>query len=129
MDKEKEINNLTRSIKIPVSDINFVNGYCEVISDNIHIGNLNYIIHANIITYDYNADSIAKLNWSVVYQNNKSDIIDLIKKELALDDVIVKIGSFRRLYVYDTNENLIASFQCIYENLIWKVFKEDKNED
>jgi hypothetical protein len=124
MNLELEKAKLMSTIRIPVSDIKFFGGYCEVYYKKAKIGVLPTFDVKGILHYDTNKESLFKLNWSTIYLDNKDTLADKIKDSLKLENVNVTIGTFRRVYVRDSENNVVASFECIFEKDTWRVNKE-----
>lgn len=125
MNLEQEKVKLIKIIRIPITDIKFSAGYCDLYYKNRMIGVLPTFEVKGILHYDTNKDSLFKLDWTNIYLDNKDLLIEKIKDSLDLKEINVTIGTFRRLYVRDTEGNLIGTFECIFENDSWRVNKEE----
>ncbi|WP_009036428.1 hypothetical protein [Indibacter alkaliphilus] len=125
MNLEQEQIKLIKIIRIPITDIKFSAGYCNLYNENHMIGVLPTFEIKGILHYDTNEDSLSKLDWKNIYLDNRDLLTEKIKDSLDIKEIKVTIGTFRRLYVRDFKDNLIGAFECIYENDSWRVDKEE----
>jgi len=125
MNLEQEKTKLIKIIRIPITDIKFFVSYCDLYCKNHKIGVLPTFEIKGILHYDTNKDSLFKLDWANIYLDNKDLLTEKIKDSLDLQEINVTIGTFRRLYVRDSKDNLIGVFECVFENDSWRVNKEE----
>ncbi|RPI19185.1 MAG: hypothetical protein EHM58_02390 [Ignavibacteriae bacterium] len=76
MDKNAELSKIQSLLKIPISEIIFINDYksVQLFSDGINIRAIPYIKVSGIITYENNKGAVNWLKWVDVYNHNKKFI-------------------------------------------------------
>jgi hypothetical protein len=120
----EKIATIQRELKIPISDVMFSATYVEIISGRDNIGSIPYYTVAGINTYDTDKSAVNWLKWDKVYDQHKAElnqkIIDLVAKE----DITISLGTFRRLYVKNSNGEMICAIECSYNGNDWDVQKE-----
>ena len=122
MDKTHEIVKLQSILRIPITDITFTGVNVKIYSSNVYVGEVPFFEVAGIINYDTPQAILNWLNWSDLYNNNKNEIDSKITSLLSTDEIVINLSTFRKLYVYNTNRDLIGVITCAYDNE-WKVFK------
>lgn len=121
----KEIAIIQRELKIPVTNVTFYPTYVEVLSGDSSIGGIPYYTVSGINTYDTSNKVLFRLKWDQVYLNNQTEINSEIYKLVGRNDVLVTIGTFRRLYVKEIKpDTLICAVSGSYDDMSWKVEKE-----
>ncbi len=120
----KEKQRLMEMLQIPISTLVFSRFYCELFLSQHSIGFLSISQSSTGIQYDINKHSLQKLNWVKVYSLNQIDLNEKIRKKIRKELFNVIPASFRRLYIEDLDNQLIASFDCIFENHSWNVHDE-----
>lgn len=121
----KEIAIIQRELRIPVTNVTFFPTYVEVLSGGNSIGGIPYYTVSGINTYDTSNEVLFRLKWDQVYLNNQTEINSEIYKLVGRNDVLVTIGTFRRLYVKEIKpDTLICAVSCSYDGMSWKVEKE-----
>ncbi len=122
----KEIAIIQRELKIPMDNVIFneIHPYVEILSANINIGSLPFIATPGNIIYDTSNEVLFRLKWNQIYLSNQAEIDSEIYKLIGRSDVLITIGTFRRLYVKDIKtDTLICAVSCSYDTN-WKVEKE-----
>ena len=120
----KERQGLIETLKIPISNLVFSRFYCELFISQHSIGFLSLIQSSTGIQYEINKQALQKLNWGKVYSLYHTELNGKIRKEIKIDSFNTIPASFRRLYIEDLENNLIASFDCVFENSSWEVLDE-----
>ena len=120
----KEKQRLIEILKIPISNLVFSRFYCELFLSQYSIGFLSISQSSTGIQYEINKPSLQKLNWAKVYSLNQAELTEKIKEKIKKDQFNVIPASFRRLYIEDQENQLIASFECAYKEFMWKVEDE-----
>ena len=123
-DKLKEKQILMGLLKIPITTLEFSRFYCELYLNANPIGFLAINQSSAGIQYDISKDSLKKISWAKIYSLHQSELNSKIKEQIQLDSFHIIPSSFRRLYVEDSENQLIASFDCLYENFSWGVYDE-----
>lgn len=120
----QEIAIIQRELKIPITKVMFHPTYIEIISAKDNIGSIPYYTIAGINTYDTSNEVLFRLRWNQVYLNNQTEIDNEIYKLTNRNDILITIGTFRRLYVKEIDTDLlICSVSCSYDTN-WEVEKE-----
>ena len=120
--REKE--HLLDLLKIPISQLVFSRFYCELFLSQQSIGYLPISQAPSGIRYDTSKNSVQKLDWAKVYTLHQAELNEQIEKHIQLKPFRAIPVSFRRLYVEDGSDQLIASFECTYENFEWQIRDE-----
>jgi hypothetical protein len=120
----KEKGKLIEVLKIPISNLVFSRFYCELFESQQSIGFLSIIQSSIGIQYQVDKPSLQKLNWGKVYSLSHVELNEKIRKKIGIELFNVVPASFRRLYIEDLDNQLIASFDCIFENHSWTVHDE-----
>ncbi|HLZ17451.1 MAG TPA: hypothetical protein VKQ08_10440 [Cyclobacteriaceae bacterium] len=120
----REKQRLIEILKIPISNLVFSRFYCEILLAQHAIGFLPISQSAAGIQYDVGKTALQKLNWARVYSIHQADLRGQVAKGIKLNSFNVIPASFRRLYIEDMENQLIASFHCAFENQSWIVSNE-----
>ncbi|WP_028873136.1 hypothetical protein [Psychroserpens burtonensis] len=121
----EEITKIQNKLRIPVESIVTFPEYVEIISGNQNVGSLPYVTVAKIITYDTSESVLNTFRWHHIYSENAEEI-DLLIYELLEqeeDSLQITIGIFRKLYVKDSEGNLICTITCSYSDGNWTIEK------
>jgi hypothetical protein len=118
-----ETEKIQKQLKIPIDNINFHSNYVDILINGEKVGSLPYYEVNGIKTYDTDEKIVNNLNWSLVYIKHKFEIDKKIKELLEKNSPYITIGSFRRLYIKDSNEDFICTINCEFEEE-WTVCKE-----
>ena len=111
-------------LKIPITSISISSFSCELFLNQNRIGSLPLSYYRDAIRYDTSGEHLQNLDWARIYSLQKSIIAVRIKERVTLKSVRIIPVSFRRLFVENEFEELIASFQCKFENNHWTVIDE-----
>jgi len=126
MEKEIQLPIIQRELKIPVKDVIFneTYNYVEIISGNVNIGSIPYIVTPGNLIYETDPSNTYRLKWDQVYFQNQETIDSMIKKVIGRDDIEITILTFRRLNVKEkeTGSN-ICGVTCSYDGQ-WNVGRE-----
>lgn len=114
MDKQVEVPKIQDILKIPVTDIEVNDANVQVISGDSNIGGMPYYSVADVITYDNSENVLNWLAWDAVYDQNKGEIDSLIVELLETDEIVIKLGTFRNLYISNQEGDLICKANCAY---------------
>jgi hypothetical protein len=120
----REKQRLIEILKIPISNLVFSRFYCELFLSQHSIGFLSISQSSTGIQFETSKASLQKLNWAKVYSLNQDELNQKIKTKIRKAQFNVVPASFRRLYIEDQEDHLIASFECTYENFSWNVIDE-----
>ena len=123
MDKTNEISKVQSLLKIPVSDLLFNPTNVEVISGRVNIGGIPYYNVAGILSYDTAINVVNWLNWTEIYNQNKSDIDAQIVELVGTDKIVIGYGTFRNLYIRNQDGDLLCVVTCAFDNG-WTVAKQ-----
>ena len=115
---------LIETLKIPISTLAFSRFYCELFINQHSIGFLSLSQSLTGIQYEINKPSLQKLNWAKVYSLNQTELHEKIRSKIRMHSFNTIPASFRRLYIEDLENNLIASFDCVFENSSWNTYDE-----
>ncbi len=120
----REKQRLMELLKIPISNLVFSRFYCELFLNQQSIGFLSISQSSTGIQYDTSKAALQKLNWQKIYSLHQSELNDSIGKQIRIASFNTLPASFRRLYIEDGENQLIASFECVYENFSWSTIDE-----
>jgi hypothetical protein len=120
----RERQKLMDLLKIPISSLVFSRFYCELLLSQHSLGFLPISQSSSGIQYENGKTSLQKLNWPKVYSLHQAELHGKIEKQIRIDSFHAVPISFRRLYIEDQHDQLIASFECTYENFSWNVRDE-----
>lgn len=123
MDEQIEISKLIRNLFIPIDNIVNKGDYMEIFSQNVHIGNLPYYNVSGILTYDTDINIVNNLKWQPIFVQNEEFIKRKVEESFG-SDIQITLGTFRRLYIKDSDGNIIASVECRFENNEWRIIIE-----
>lgn len=123
MNKEVEIGKIQRELKIPVTDIEFFPTYVEIVSGKENIGGIPYYNVAGIYSYDSDTNAVNWLKWEKVYNQHKNELDQKVADLIDDSDIVIALGTFRRLYAKKSNGDFLCAVNCFYEN-DWTVEKE-----
>ncbi|WP_291131176.1 hypothetical protein [Flavobacterium sp. UBA7682] len=118
---------LETRLKIPVdSGIDF-GTFAEVIYNNRNIGTVQLVHTPGNLIIDTSPSSTNKLKWDYIYDSNRGEINALVAAifSVAVENISITLGDFKRLYVKDLNGHLIGSVSCNYEEGQWHVIQEN----
>ncbi len=111
-------------LKIPISNLVFSRFYCELFISQHSIGFLSVSQSSSGTQYDTSKAALQKLNWAKVYSLHQGELNEKIKKQIRKDSFHAIPASFRRLYIEDQENQLIASFECLYQDFSWITIDE-----
>lgn len=120
----KEITIIQRELKIPITEVIFSPTYVEIISGKDNIGSIPYYTVAGINTYDTEKNAVNWLKWDKIYNQHEAEIERKIVDLVGEDDIVISIGTFRRLYAKKSDGKLICAIECSYNGDAWEVQKE-----
>ena len=118
-DKEK----LKELLKIPIDNINIQSGYVQIFFSEAYIGSIPFYEVKGIKTYDTDQKNLTKLDWHLVYERNKVEILERIEEKVDVKAPTITLGTFRRLYVNNSRGSFICSVICEFDEE-WKVYEE-----
>ena len=124
MNKSHEIAKIQNALQIPINDIVFNSNRVEIISGNINIGAIPFYNLAGIYTFESSAEVTNWLKWNMVYNQSENDINGLIIELIKSSEIVISLGTFRRLYVKDKTDNLLTNVNCVYDANGWNVHEE-----
>lgn len=119
---------LETALKIPVhNNVDFYT-YAEVLYDNQNLGKV-YITNAPLNRIiDTSPEVVNKLRWDVVYLDNQELLDGLVVDNFPeYDNLKITIGTFRHLYVKDSDGILLGSAECQYSDEEWSVWVTKQN--
>ena len=123
-DVQVEKQKLIDLLKIPISSLSYSRFYCELFLDQQSIGFLSISLTPSGIQYETHKEALQKLNWSKVYSFHQKELNEKIEKLILLHSFRAIPIAFRRLYIEDEKDQLIASMECTFENQLWNVQDE-----
>jgi hypothetical protein len=112
-------------LQIPINEAILKSSYVELFSDEMNIGTIPFLEFAGkTFAYDTNIANLNKLRWDLVYKKHEETINKKIKELLNEDNLLITIGTFRRLYVKKSSGELKCSVTCSYVDKQWHIHKE-----
>lgn len=118
-------NLLSRRLKIPVdSGINF-GTFAEVKYNEQNLGTVQIIQAPGNLIVDDSPESVSNLRWEFIYHENRELLNRLVAKQFneLTESLVITNALFRKLYVRNTNGDMLGSVICTYENEEWHVDK------
>lgn len=119
----EELIKIASLVKIPIDRIIIFPTYIEIISANQNIGSLPFIKVANINVYDTSDAVLSRFRWNYIYLQNQHSInvliYDILQKEE--NEINITIGTYRNIYIKDTQGNLICRIICSYLDDEWTI--------
>jgi hypothetical protein len=129
MDIEKERVLIEEKLMIPITNLEFTENKCVILSKgNQKILDLEYSITNKRTNYNITTETLQKLNWGVVLEENKTEISSCINRLVSISTSPPTSNENYKVKVSDVFTNISYTLTCYYIHGQWKLDFDDSTK-
>lgn len=113
-------------LRIPVDSAIDFGTFAEILYNNRNIGTVQIVPTPGNLIIDTSPSSVNNIKWDYVYNSNQAEIDALVVANfaIAIDNIVIALGDFKRLYIRNLAGDLIGSVTCNYESGQWQIIQD-----